>query len=29
MTGFELLTGVVALIVLVYLFYTLVRVEDF
>ncbi len=29
MTGFELLTGVVALIVFVYLIYTLIRAEDF
>ena len=29
MTGFEILTGLVALAVFVYLVYTLVRAEDF
>lgn len=29
MTGFELLTGVVTLVVFVYLIYTLIRAEDF
>ena len=29
MSGFELLTGVVTLVVFVYLLYTLVRAEDF
>ena len=29
MTGFEILTGLVTLAVLVYLVYTLVRAEDF
>ena len=29
MTGFELLTGVVTLVVFFYLLYTLIRAEDF
>jgi K+-transporting ATPase KdpF subunit len=29
MTGFELLTGVVTLVVFAYLIYTLIRAEDF